>query len=505
MITSRAAAPGTLGRRLLPLQIAMALQGLILWVPIEKLFMTQIGFDAAAVGAMAAAYAAVVPLLEVPSGILADRWSRRWVMILACVALMASSLIGGVSHNVITYVIGAMVLGVYFAFSSGTVDSIVYDAVVEETGSNELYEKSIGRIRAIESAALVLSALAGGALAQYTSTRLTYFVTVPLVGLAIIGFLRFDEPRLHQAAERLNLRSHIALTFRTMITQRVVLLMLLLTATAGLLSSAIFEFGPLWLVALAAPAVLYGPYWAALVSTLGIGGLLISKLRLERRLMLAVLIILSLATALLLSWTRSLVVVVAAQVVLALILAIIGIHASQLLHDAVPSSIRAGVSSGAGTMTWVLFLPFSLAFGQVARNNGVNRSGFLLVGAVLLLVVLLILSVGSSRGVAPVEVAVTAKEDAIRVTERAGELACKQLVELAADYIEDALSPQLKARFEAHLAGCDGCTTYLSQTQQVIAELRGARESDQRGGPPSTRVQLPMHPPPGPGAQACRD
>jgi len=476
-------APRTLARRLRPLQIGVALQGLILWVPIEKLFMTQIGFDAAAVGAMAAAYAAVVPLLEVPSGILADRWSRRWVMILGCVALMASSLIGGLSHNVISYVIGAMVLGAYFAFSSGTVDSVVYDAVVEETGSNELYEKWIGRIRAVESAAFVVSALAGGLLAQYTSTRLTYFVTVPLVGLAIIGFLRFDEPRLHEAAERLTLRSHIALTFRTMITQRTVLRVLLLAAIAGLLSSAVFEFGPLWLVALAAPAVLYGPYWAALVSTLGIGGLLISKLRLERRLMLTVLIILSLASALLLAWTRSLVIVVAAQVVLGLILAILGIHASQLLHDAVPSSIRAGVSSGAGTMTWLLFLPFSLVFGWVAQQSGVNRSGYLLAGTVVVLAVLLVASVRASRGVAPVEVVATAREQAINVTERAGELACKQLVELAADYLDDALPPPLKERFEAHLAGCDGCTMYLSETQQVIAQLRRIGESDQRTTP----------------------
>jgi MFS family permease len=432
---------------------------------------------------MAAAYAAVVPLLEVPSGILADRWSRRWVMILGCVALMASSLIGGLSHSVISYVIGAMVLGAYFAFSSGTVDSVVYDAVVEETGSNELYEKWIGRIRAVESAAFVVSALAGGLLAQYTSTRLTYFVTVPLVGLAIIGFLRFDEPRLHEAAERLTLRSHIALTFRTMITQRTVLRVLLLAAIAGLLSSAVFEFGPLWLVALAAPAVLYGPYWAALVSTLGIGGLLISKLRLERRLMLTVLIILSLASALLLAWTRSLVIVVAAQVVLGLILAILGIHASQLLHDAVPSSIRAGVSSGAGTMTWLLFLPFSLVFGWVAQQSGVNRSGYLLAGTVVVLAVLLVASVRASRGVAPVEVVATAREQAIDVTERAGELACKQLVELAADYLDDALPPPLKERFEAHLAGCDDCTMYLSETQQVIAQLRRIGESDQRTTP----------------------
>ena len=53
---------------------------------------------------------------------------------------------------------------------------------------------------------------------------------------------------------------------------------LLPVITLGVLGSVVlqllFEFGPLWLVALAVPAVLYGPYWAALVSTLGLGGLL---------------------------------------------------------------------------------------------------------------------------------------------------------------------------------------------------------------------------------------
>ena len=73
-----------LRRRLAPLYAAVFLQGLVLWVPIEKLFMTSIGFDAAGVGLMAAVYAAVVPFFELPSGILADRWSRRGVLILGC-------------------------------------------------------------------------------------------------------------------------------------------------------------------------------------------------------------------------------------------------------------------------------------------------------------------------------------------------------------------------------------------------------------------------------------
>jgi Putative zinc-finger len=238
------------------------------------------------------------------------------------------------------------------------------------------------------------------------------------------------------------------------------------------LAGPVFEFGPLWLVASAAPAVLYGPYRAMLVSTLGIGGLLAGKLHVERQLMLAVLIILTLATALLLTWTRSLAVLVTAQVVLALVLAIVGIHASRLLHDAVPSSIRAGVSSGSGTITWVLFVPFSLVFGWAARENGVHWSGFLLAGAVVVVSVLLVVSVRASRGVVPVEVAPTAKAEAVEVAQRAHDIACKQLVELVADYLDDALSPEMRARFEEHLAGCDGCTTYLGQTQRVMAELR---------------------------------
>ena len=57
-----------LARRLAPLHVAVALSAMLLWLPVEKLFMSEIGFTAASVGVMAAAYAVVVPLLEVPPG-----------------------------------------------------------------------------------------------------------------------------------------------------------------------------------------------------------------------------------------------------------------------------------------------------------------------------------------------------------------------------------------------------------------------------------------------------
>jgi hypothetical protein len=68
---------------------------------------------------------------------------------------------------------------------SGTLDAIVYDTVLEETGGGDGFEKRIGRVRAIESAALVASALAGGWLAGLTTTRTTYFLTIPFAARTV--------------------------------------------------------------------------------------------------------------------------------------------------------------------------------------------------------------------------------------------------------------------------------------------------------------------------------
>src|SRR5688500_2855579 len=104
--------------RLAPLIAAFFFGGVALWVPIEKLFLDDIGFTPQTIGVMAAAYAALVPLLEVVSGILADRWSRRGVLVIGNLGAFASVLIGGLSDSVWMYVVAAMFLGVYFAMQS---------------------------------------------------------------------------------------------------------------------------------------------------------------------------------------------------------------------------------------------------------------------------------------------------------------------------------------------------------------------------------------------------
>lgn len=51
---------------------------------------------------------------------------------------------------------------------------------------------------------------------------------------------------------------------------------------------------------------------------------------------------------------------------------------------------------------------------------------------------------------------------------------CRQVVELMTDYIEGFLSSVDRARFEEHIAGCDGCRAYLVQlqtTRKIMGKL----------------------------------
>ena len=57
-------------------------------------------------------------------------------------------------------------------------------------------------------------------------------------------------------------------------------------------------------------------------------------------------------------------------------------------------------------------------------------------------------------------------------------LTCAQVVELVTEYLEGGLSDADRARFEAHLSVCDGCTNYLDQMRVTIAVVGHVREED---------------------------
>ncbi len=65
-------------------------------------------------------------------------------------------------------------------------------------------------------------------------------------------------------------------------------------------------------------------------------------------------------------------------------------------------------------------------------------------------------------------------------------ISCREIVELVTDYLEGALSPEDRARFEAHLELCGPCVEYVEQVRasaRIVAaataelELRPDRDA----------------------------
>ena len=64
-------------------------------------------------------------------------------------------------------------------------------------------------------------------------------------------------------------------------------------------------------------------------------------------------------------------------------------------------------------------------------------------------------------------------------------LDCQDLVELVTAYLEGALTPADRRRFEAHLAECEGCEAYVGQIRTTVR--LSSRTGRRRPGAPDAR------------------
>lgn len=54
---------------------------------------------------------------------------------------------------------------------------------------------------------------------------------------------------------------------------------------------------------------------------------------------------------------------------------------------------------------------------------------------------------------------------------------CSSGVELLMDYLDGALSPEVAARLEAHVAGCERCSAFVASYRETPRILRQATEA----------------------------
>ncbi len=356
-------------RRLLPLYLATFLNCLIFWYAIEKIFLKSIGFNTQTITLVTIIYTVVMLAVNIPAGILADRWSRKGMLLVATGALLLSCLIGGFSQSFWIYAISASLWGLHFACYAGSDQSIIYDLLIEEQGNAHNYARYYGYLQIIAGSGLVISSLLSTLVTENGSLRATYFASIPFLLLALVVLAKFREPKLHRKEVNGLVGAHIRATFTALIHTRAVYYVMAGIILVSVGSRLLYDFDQLWLIALAVPLRLYGLINATLLSSTSIAGIVAGRL-VPKNIITAGLVGLVLAAAAGMLVHSSLVFVLCATVFLGALL-LLDISLSKLLHDALPAKVRAGSTSIVSTLGYLAFIPVALIFGLIGNTAGI--------------------------------------------------------------------------------------------------------------------------------------
>jgi predicted anti-sigma-YlaC factor YlaD len=62
-------------------------------------------------------------------------------------------------------------------------------------------------------------------------------------------------------------------------------------------------------------------------------------------------------------------------------------------------------------------------------------------------------------------------------------ITCREVVEVVTLYLDGAMPPEMRVRFEEHLALCEGCVAYVDQMRRTARLVRTAAEREQALSP----------------------
>jgi MFS family permease len=171
-----------------------------LFVPIFMLFQAERGlsfFERLALGGL---YSAVIILVEVPTGVFADRVGRRRSMLCGALAMVVACLLAARADGFAAFAVAEALAALSMALCSGADSAYLYDLLAAhgKTAEYARRESAASAWHLVGSAA----AFAGGGLLAQVDLALPYLATAAVAGAAavIACLMREDHPAAAPAA-----------------------------------------------------------------------------------------------------------------------------------------------------------------------------------------------------------------------------------------------------------------------------------------------------------------
>lgn len=357
------------------------LAGLVFWYGIEKLFMINIGIDAVGVGIATALLAFFNLVFDIPAGILADKWSRKGVLVISSLSLATCSLILGFSSGLPMYLIGYLFYGLFVVTFSGTYQAIIYD-ILHEKGRKEEYSKVMGRAYALYLLGSAVANIFSGFLVSYFNFSLPFTITVIPCILNVVLILSIKEPKFHKDEKKERVLTQLRESVRSIYKIKLLRGLAVVMSVFAAVEMFKGEFGQLYIFRYISTPQVIGLLWSAYAVTWSIGSAIAH--RLHNR--LNILIILSISPLLLMSFIDNGFSLVLFMIQAVASAAMLNQIETKVQHNT-PSAVRASTLSLLSAAGRGIVVPFSFLVGWITRDYDVIWS-LRLVSLVALLAVL---------------------------------------------------------------------------------------------------------------------
>jgi MFS family permease len=172
---------------------------LVLIFPVYAIMMGEHGVSPIELSILFFVWSASALVFEVPSGVIADRYSRKRLLVAAALIRGSVFVIWWLVPDFTGYVVGFVVWSLGSSLASGTSESFLYDTLraAPDTGSPDgAFARIYGRGMVAHSLGVATALLGGGYLAESGyDWGLALSIVVPWIAAAIVAFGFVEPPR----------------------------------------------------------------------------------------------------------------------------------------------------------------------------------------------------------------------------------------------------------------------------------------------------------------------
>ena len=341
---------------------------LVLIYPLYVVLFSDSGIGPASISLLLISWSVTSIIAEVPSGALADKYPRKYLLIASSLMSAIAFTVWLASPTLAGFAIGFMIWGIGGALDSGTYDALVYDEL-KVAKQEKKYVQVIGRAESIALVAVLVATVLAGAVIEFGFTFvLVLSVVSQLVTALIAASLPRVDPQKSTGEKKYFevLRSGI----REAVSIPTVAKLLLMTGFAGAIFGVVEEYIPLYFESDGTSLNLIPLSVAAASLTAAAASFVAHRFE---KLSTAKLIAMLGISGLLLALSGSATGVVAVVMIAGysyVITAIAVIYDGKLQHE-IKGGERATITSVAAFLGELMAIAMFLAFGWIAETQGV--------------------------------------------------------------------------------------------------------------------------------------